>query len=546
MIGVLANPAEHTVVREFFELFKTPWEFYRSDREYEVLVCATDADCNRNAAHLTVIYAGKKLPCDFEENIDIASHAKGDCVLSYHGTGIPIYGECLTFRGEGSSLLCDQESQLPAILLRRSGESVLARIGYNLFDEIRTLLTAGQPDANAGMPALDLHIAVLRNLIVSSGSSLVEIPPVPDGYQFIACLTHDVDHPSIRLHGLDHTTIGFLYRAVLGSLLDVLRGRMPWSGLLRNWAAALTLPFVHLGMARDFWCEFDKYAKIEKGLGSSFFVIPFKDRPGQSAAGPAPSRRASRYGIREIAGLVRGLMSAGCEIGLHGIDAWHDSSRGREELEEIRRITGTQTVGVRMHWLYFREQSPEVLERAGADYDSTVGYNGTVGYRAGTAQAYKPLEVTRLLELPMHIMDTALFFPAHLHLSAKEASKRVGVIVDNAVQFGGVVTVNWHDRSIAPERLWGDFYLQLVDELKASGAWMATAAEAVAWFRKRRSATFENISWETNPPDGRIAAEIGGQLPGLLLRIHTAGKAPQDKLLGNAASDFVRPLLDTK
>ena len=30
MIGVIADPAEHNVVREFFELFKTPWEFYRA------------------------------------------------------------------------------------------------------------------------------------------------------------------------------------------------------------------------------------------------------------------------------------------------------------------------------------------------------------------------------------------------------------------------------------------------------------------------------------------------------------------------------------
>ena len=29
MIGVIADPAEADVVREFFELFKTPWEFYR-------------------------------------------------------------------------------------------------------------------------------------------------------------------------------------------------------------------------------------------------------------------------------------------------------------------------------------------------------------------------------------------------------------------------------------------------------------------------------------------------------------------------------------
>ncbi len=42
MIGVIADSAEQEVVREFFELFKTPWEFYRRDRRYEVVLCAGD------------------------------------------------------------------------------------------------------------------------------------------------------------------------------------------------------------------------------------------------------------------------------------------------------------------------------------------------------------------------------------------------------------------------------------------------------------------------------------------------------------------------
>ena len=29
MIGVVAHDAERAVIREFFELFKTPWEFCR-------------------------------------------------------------------------------------------------------------------------------------------------------------------------------------------------------------------------------------------------------------------------------------------------------------------------------------------------------------------------------------------------------------------------------------------------------------------------------------------------------------------------------------
>jgi len=39
MIGVIANLTEYGVVCEFFELFKTPWEFYQSNQRYKVLLC---------------------------------------------------------------------------------------------------------------------------------------------------------------------------------------------------------------------------------------------------------------------------------------------------------------------------------------------------------------------------------------------------------------------------------------------------------------------------------------------------------------------------
>ena len=43
MIGVIANPSERPIVSEFFELFKTPWEFYQSDRHYDVLLSSGGA-----------------------------------------------------------------------------------------------------------------------------------------------------------------------------------------------------------------------------------------------------------------------------------------------------------------------------------------------------------------------------------------------------------------------------------------------------------------------------------------------------------------------
>ena len=103
-------------------------------------------------------------------------------------------------------------------------------------------------------------------------------------------------------------------------------------------------------------------------------------------ADAAPRKRATRYGAADITKVIETLVSAGCEIGLHGIDAWRDARRASEELEEIRRISGKKDIGVRMHWLYAEALTPETLENAGADYDSGAGYNEAIGYRCGTTQ----------------------------------------------------------------------------------------------------------------------------------------------------------------
>jgi hypothetical protein len=518
MIGVIADSSEHGVIGEFFELFKTPWEFYRSDRQYDVVLCAGEGNFDESTAKLVLIYAGQNLARDAEDKITVASR-RSNSVLLYKGYRIPVYGDCITFREREAGALVQEESGQATIRRQVFSGGVRTRIGYNLFAEVGTLLTVGQPATYAGIPTLDLHIALLRDLIVASAVPLVEIPPVPDGYRSIACLTHDVDHPSIYLHKWDHTTMGFLYRAVFGSLRNFFRGRISVRGLLTNWVSALKLPFIHMGLANDFWRDFeDRYLEVEKGLCSTFFIIPFKNRPGRKLHGLAPGFRAARYGAKDIADTVGKIVAAGCEVGLHGIDAWLDSSRGREELEEIRRLTGISEIGVRMHWLYYDQQSPVALEQAEAAYDSTVGYNETVGYRAGTTQVYKPLQAARLLELPLHVMDTALFYPAYLGLSPRQATSLLGRMVENAVQFGGCLTINWHDRSLAPERIWDACYGDLLRDLKNQGVWFATAGQAISWFQKRRSVVFEMDSAEAGGV--RAVAACGDRLPGLRLRIH--------------------------
>ncbi len=520
MIGVIADKADSDVAAEFFELFKTPWEFYRTSRPYDVILCDGEAEPKHDAARLILAYSGRRLFSDAPERIEIGS-GTSTRMLRHRGARLPIYGESLTFRERGLGLLLEEASGNAAIDEHRSGDQLRVRIGYNLFGEIRRLLTAGQPPAYAAIPTLERHIALLRDLILAARIPLIEIPPVPVGYKGIACLTHDVDHPSIRQHGWDRTVLGLLYRAVLGSLANLLRGRIPLRDLIRNWMAAAKLPWIQTGLAKDFWRDFaDRYA-AEEGRGcSTFFVLPFQGCPGRTAEGPAPAMRAAGYGAGDIFDLLGKMVTTGSEVGLHGIDAWCSSLSAHEEIEEIRRLTGSSEIGVRMHWLFYSEESPAILERAGASYDSTIGYRETVGYRAGTTQAYKPLGAEKFLELPLHVMDTALFFPAYRGLSAREATAVLEPLAENVGELGGCITVNWHDRSLAPERLWHRTYRELLAGLKNQDVWFATAGHTVAWFRKRRSVVFEADAVETNAIRARVTATRGEPLPGLRLRIH--------------------------
>jgi hypothetical protein len=365
------------------------------------------------------------------------------------------------------------------------------RIGYDLFAETRHLLTKGQPSRHAQAPTLEMHIEVVRRLLQESAVPFVEVPARPADYQFTCCLTHDLDFFGIRRHRFDRTLAGFVARASVGTLVGWLRRRRPIADVFRNWKALCSLPFVHVGMQPDFWQPLDDYVHADDGRRATFFVIPFKGRPGTGPDDRVDATRAVPYEAREVRDELQRAAAHGSEIALHGIDAWRDADRGRAELEQVRGVTGQANAGVRMHWLYFSDESPNKLENAGFDYDSTWGYNDAVGYRPGTSQVFRLPGTRNLMELPLSIMDTALLFPDRLNLPPDEASHRCRQIVANAQRFGGTLVINWHDRSLAPERLWGRSYQSLLREIsRDSGAWFATAGEAVAWFRWRRSVKF--------------------------------------------------------
>jgi hypothetical protein len=516
MIGVAAAEVDLETAAEFFELFKTPWEPVRPGRRYRVALStgttSVEADVLllfSSASHDVDRYAGLSL-----------DRLKGPVTLESHGYRFPIYGAAATFNAPGPGIVAYTGRPLDHRI--RCGHRLIWRVAYDLFSEIRDLLSRGQPAEYAETPTVEHHIATLRHLLLESGVSFVEVPPRPHGFDFICCLTHDVDFFGIRRHLFDRTMAGFLARASVGSFIEVVRRRRPISEALRNWAACCALPLVMLRILPDLWRPFDDYTEADRGLPSTYFLVPVKKQAGVGPDGVVRSSRGVAYQISEIGHEIRLAAARGIEMAVHGVDAWRDAEVARTEKTELTRTTGQRRAGVRMHWLYFSETSPSHLENAAFEYDSTCGYNDAIGYKPGTSQVFRLPGTEQLMELPLSIMDSALFFRGRMALSRAEALRRCRVIVDNARRLGGTVVINWHDRSLAAERQWREPYDALLDDIQRDNrAWFSTAINAVDWFRWRRSIEF--VAEERGRVTFTVRAKGPGPLPATL-RIHRANR----------------------
>lgn len=520
MIGVLFDAAEAAAVAEFFQLFKTPWEPYTAGHKYDVIISSIDPG-GKIKAQLLIVFGSKRYSSDPSSARELFCRTISIAALVEEN--LPLCGELLAFDNAELATTCAcAEGQVVGFRRELSGGNIL-RLGYDLFKEVEHLLSHKQPLENARIPTLDLHIDAMRHWFLEARISFVEIPPAPAGTRFIVCLTHDIDFVGIRNHRFDHTMFGFLFRGTFGALHRFIRGRIRLRSLFRSWAAVASLPLVYLGWRKDFWLPFEWYLCAEKDLGATYYFIPFKGRGGNKIPARVSSLRAAAYDLSDLSDWIRRLQDAGCEVGVHGIDAWHDLERATEEREKVVSVSGTNNPGIRMHWLLSDKDTLQILDKAGYDYDSTAGYNEEVGYHSGTNQVYQPSGVQRLLELPLHIQDGALFYPQRLDLSEASALKLCAALAQHALKHGGVLTTLWHDRSFGPERYWGEFYVGLIAMLKQFEPWFATARETVDWFRARRSITFErNISAENKD---QLVALCGDIAPSraFAVKIHRPG-----------------------
>ncbi len=184
----------------------------------------------------------------------------------------------------------------------------------------------------------------------------------------------------------------------------------------------------------------------------------------------------------------RRCSSSRAEIGLHAsYTAAFDPTLIAEEKAELERL-GATLHGQRYHYLRVDPHANLApLVDLGFAYDSSLGFGGAPGFRAGIAHPFRPWDVEHdrpldLVEIPLAAMDVTLAEPRYLGLSVKEAERRLLALLDWAAEHGGGFSILWHTDRFDPATAggWDRLYARLIDAIYERGGVCLPAHELAA------------------------------------------------------------------
>lgn len=127
-------------------------------------------------------------------------------------------------------------------------------------------------------------------------------------------------------------------------------------------------------------------------------------------------RRDGHYDIDDpgVLDLMASLEREGFEAGVHGSYTSLDEPGGLAAEFDCLRAQGFNPLGGRQHWLRFTlDRLIRAHERAGALYDSSMGWAERVGFRSGACFAFPPYNFKEerpatFIEIPLVAMDLSL------------------------------------------------------------------------------------------------------------------------------------------
>jgi hypothetical protein len=330
---------------------------------------------------------------------------------------------------------------------------------------------------------VDLLIRKLRGIAETAGVPLSAETGWPSGKAFAIVLSHDVDYLPER--PLDN--------AIQGAR-SVLRHAVKQRDLVSAVQA-------FVGIARAAMSGRDPYGCIPEILAQE------RARGVRASYQVAVAHRHAndvnyRVDNPSTAEYLRVLCGPDADLCLHGsVRSTENAAWYVEEVETLARHLA-RPLGSRQHYLSFDYDALfSAQERAGIQYDMSLGYPDQIGSRCGFSFPFFPYNLQEdrpydVLQISLFLMDVTL--QSYLGLRADRARDVARGCIDGVRRRGGCVSIVWHPIVFGGARDPGydSVYWDLVDHVLATNGLATDGRTINDWWRGRAAgyASFQRSS----------------------------------------------------
>jgi peptidoglycan/xylan/chitin deacetylase (PgdA/CDA1 family) len=344
---------------------------------------------------------------------------------------------------------------------------------YNRVNEKNNLLLRNKKQ---NIPWVNLYLRFLEDLIkycfVERKIPLIKKWYWPDNAKFAAWLSHDVDE--VKKFTIKKSAMNLMHKKVGDSV----------AGLGKSFK----------GADKDPYWSFARIMDLEKqhGFVSTFFFGALTSSIRKIRSGKEKVRGLEiAYNIdnKDIQTLIKNINKKGWEVGLHGsYGSFKNYKRLKAEKQVLDKATGVKCKGVRQH--YLRWEHPETWqdqEKGGLQYDSTLGYSNSIGFKPGYAFPYrifsdsdnKPL---KMVELPLIAPDSGMG-PG----SKNQIEKKVKGLITEVKKNNGLLTLLFHNDRFSSTEVTSseEFYSKILKHLKSKNVYNDTGTAIVDWWQAR-------------------------------------------------------------
>jgi hypothetical protein len=304
------------------------------------------------------------------------------------------------------------------------------------------------------LPVVNYYFDILRT-VVEKAYHLNITPALFDPqHPYTVCLTHDIDTcETAWLEG------GF---AALKKMDLVTPVNLLFKKLFR----------------RDAWFNFSEILSLEKSFGatSTFFFIPTNRKKG--------GIKNADYDIRQtkFKTIFRMIGEYGGEVGLHG------SIGSSTNIDALKIEFTSFPVPVKSNRFHFLLYDPKVtlqiMEEAGIQIDSSLGFAESFGFRNSFCFPFQPFDIAgnravSFYEIPLTLMDGT--FQKYMALSPEQSFDEIVKLIREVKKFGGVLTVLWHNTHFSPYKYpgWRELYVKLLSYCRQEHAWMQSCSQVI-------------------------------------------------------------------